>query len=375
MTKPVRLAAALGVFLLGLLASSVSRAVPAEESPGFWSVVPHRTVVGGREAEHGALTVLVDGGAPPAGTVVFTSHKEIPHLRINLRRERETAVLVHQGDKVLFRGRLFYAPPFNSVTVPPGFEPLFFHGDEQEEPCRSCHRLEAKAGDRLPSPGPGPASMCYPCHREEFSAATYSHKTATEWQCLVCHGGETAGVDGSKYWIPAELSQEGLCLGCHKKTAAALEKHEYLHGPLAMGSCTSCHDPHGTRYKMLLHAQITDLCVDCHDLRQDMLGRPYLHKVLEKEGCVACHDAHGSARPFQLRMQPARLCVKCHPGIGATDHPVRGHPVAGGKDPRYENRPLSCVSCHDPHSSEHSSLLPDADVMMLCARCHRYGGS
>jgi predicted CXXCH cytochrome family protein len=54
---------------------------------------------------------------------------------------------------------------------------------------------------------------------------------------------------------------------------------------------------------------------------------------------------------------------------GTTGHPILGHPVTG-KDPH--GKELNCLSCHDPHSSAVSNLMPHGieKGKDLCARCH-----
>jgi len=60
-------------------------------------------------------------------------------------------------------------------------------------------------------------------------------------------------------------------------------------------------------------------------------------------------------------------------GLG---HPVTGHPVSDLMDPKDVTKvmtPLSCMSCHQPHSSAQADLLiNDAqNNMAFCDTCHK----
>jgi predicted CXXCH cytochrome family protein len=56
------------------------------------------------------------------------------------------------------------------------------------------------------------------------------------------------------------------------------------------------------------------------------------------------------------------------------NHPIEGHPVAGPNTALGEGAPnITCLSCHQPHGSNHLHLLPPAftNVTELCGSCHR----
>ena len=60
-------------------------------------------------------------------------------------------------------------------------------------------------------------------------------------------------------------------------------------------------------------------------------------------------------------------------GLG---HPVNGHPVSDLMDPADVTKvktPLSCLSCHQPHSSANADLLikDEQNNMEFCDNCHK----
>jgi len=92
-------------------------------------------------------------------------------------------------------------------------------------------------------------------------------------------------------------------------------------------------------------------------------------------GCNLCHNAHVSDSLYLLSKPVVQLCTGCHIAQKEGMHllaPVQGqitHPVSGVPDPSNPKQELSCVSCHDPHSSNFAKLFP---VARICTKCHKY---
>jgi predicted CXXCH cytochrome family protein len=88
------------------------------------------------------------------------------------------------------------------------------------------------------------------------------------------------------------VPREQLCLQCHVFPHSATD---YVHGPLAAGGCTVCHEPHSSPNRYLLVSDSEAFCFHCHDrerMRDHAGGEPR---------CTSCHDAHMSAKKFLLR--------------------------------------------------------------------------
>ncbi len=109
--------------------------------------------------------------------------------------------------------------------------------------------------------------------------------------CSLCHDDGTQrafGAGGMNMKIP------DLCFECHKDT-----RQSYVHGPVAVGECLQCHDPHGSSYEKLLKKPIPVLCFQCHDSRY----------IVEIEGhsdrlgafCNECHEGHSSTTKRLLK--------------------------------------------------------------------------
>ena len=179
--------------------------------------------------------------------------------------------------------------------------------------------------------------------------------------------------------------QTGLCLACHKETAADVRQHRGYHGHLPAidtTECRACHSEHlgrnadivklsleqfnheQTDYPLRgVHATVP--CANCHPAGQPYRKAPNdclsCHRKEEPhEGklghdCASCHDEsnwrdvrydHGKTA-FPLHDRHAEIaCAACHFGN------------------RYKETPKECVACHEPddvHRGERGTK---------CADCH-----
>ena len=82
---------------------------------------------------------------------------------------------------------------------------------------------------------------------------------------------------------------------CH---TAITENKQYLHGPVAAGECSTCHESHDSKKEKLLINNGPALCFNCHN-NTDVLTKPY-HKKVSKQDCISCHSPHGSNQNFLL---------------------------------------------------------------------------
>lgn len=121
-----------------------------------------------------------------------------------------------------------------------------------------------------------------------------SHGISSKKDCAFCHEG-----DSGTYRIDGNNSV--LCQKCHPPPGSG----KYVHGPVAIGSCTICHDPHGSTNDALLTKTGEDLCFQCH-IAKDALKHLLIQgagdkSFLREKGCGFCHDPHFSDRRFLLR--------------------------------------------------------------------------
>lgn len=123
-----------------------------------------------------------------------------------------------------------------------------------------------------------------------------SHGMITRKDCFVCHD------EKSRSYTIATADAD-LCAKCHDRKPAM----KFVHGPVAIGSCTVCHDPHGQANPALLVASGEALCFRCHTeadaLKHLVIRTPGSGNILREKGCVFCHDPHQSDRRFLLRQK------------------------------------------------------------------------
>jgi len=106
------------------------------------------------------------------------------------------------------------------------------------------------------------------------------HYPYGEGECASCHNEQSLGS--------MLEPQPSLCYICHEDLS---ESYQYLHGPVAGGYCSACHDPHRSTNEKLLRHMGDELCFYCH--KEESVLRNEMHEGLEGMLCTDCHNAHG----------------------------------------------------------------------------------
>lgn len=199
------------------------------------------------------------------------------------------------------------------------------------------------------------ASMCVECHETESKVEVF-HR-----ECSACHANaaEHAAASRPGRVDPGQpASQE--CLGCHSRDSDRMHYAFGDHDKAGL-NCTDCHGNHAPKVDSKTIAQhrtqdSSALCAGCH---QDVLAKfsqRSHHPVLEGGvSCIGCHEPHSSKK---LSLADAtEQCLGCH-------QRVRGPHV-------FEHAPAveDCANCHDPHGAANRHLLTVAQPM-LCLQCH-----
>ena len=170
------------------------------------------------------------------------------------------------------------------------------------------------------------------------------------------------------------------CSECHDE----LERGKSVHPAISMG-CDSCHtavdatvQPHRIKNKIPkgLSANLPDLCYGCHD--KALFTKKYVHPALAM-GCTVCHNPHASNAASLLIDPVGKLCTSCHEKQSSGKHVMTrfaagdDHPLKSRTDPSDSSREISCISCHNPHSSTKPTLFRNENDNSgnMCLLCHR----
>jgi predicted CXXCH cytochrome family protein len=278
--------------------------------------------------------------------------------------------------------------------------------------CIDCHDPKEEALQKAHNNQPFADANCVQCHDPHQSAAPklmakFTHPPFADKQCEVCHA---AAKDG-KIVLTQERVKD-LCVTCHDEQAKEIASATVQH-PGAAGDCTDCHNPHASSQPGLPKTNAVDICLGCHADIAELAKKPVHHQPAFSQGCATCHEPHGGTRPQLLRADGNKLCLECH-GPDSTPvpdkaagvirifdgkvilpddyykqnkvvvlplrygkgHPIAGHPVSDVTDPADVTKvmqKLSCLTCHQPHSSANPDLLVNdqENNTKFCATCHK----
>jgi predicted CXXCH cytochrome family protein len=106
--------------------------------------------------------------------------------------------------------------------------------------------------------------------------------------CSICHGKRKQRSFSSQTYLTMPVPK--LCYDCHTDYTLS---ESYVHGPVAVGQCLFCHNPHKSKIEHLLIAPEPGLCYQCHDIDTIELIAAHLNKQLS--ACTDCHYAHAGS--------------------------------------------------------------------------------
>lgn len=187
------------------------------------------------------------------------------------------------------------------------------------------------------------------CHAD-YSKKAYVHAPVSLGECKSCHEPK----DVSKHTFEPSRKGRDFCEYCHLDQMAKKNVHE----PLKDGDCMQCHDPHSSDSKFLLPGKkVADLCNNCHEIGE---GLKFLHGPMAVGECTICHDSHSSEHQKLLVVEPSELCFSCH--VTIKDELEKFEFV-------HEPATNDCIGCHSGHGANNPMMLK-AKAPQLCYPCH-----
>ena len=112
--------------------------------------------------------------------------------------------------------------------------------------------------------------------------------------CTLCHDKGRQRVFSSQTYLIRPVPE--LCYECHGDYTTSAS---YVHGPVAVGRCLFCHNPHRSRIEHLLKEPQPQLCYLCHNM--DTMKSIPAHLAEPQFACTDCHDAHTSSIKYLLK--------------------------------------------------------------------------
>ena len=248
----------------------------------------------------------------------------------------------------------------------------YIHGPTATGDCTSCHNPHESQNARLLVKNG--AELCFICHLDMQSdlKKKFAH-SALDGGCTSCHNPHGSAV---KKFFPA--AGTGLCYQCHPQIESNLKAAKSIHPPIKTEkACASCHAPHASDAPKLLPKAVKELCLDCHKgfIKKT---QTVLHGPIKDGTCTPCHDAHGSPyeklliKPYSTEFYVSysdaefQFCFSCHNrdllrfpttsfATGFRDGENNLHYLHVNR----KERGKSCKACHVIHAGENPKLIAD----------------
>lgn len=256
------------------------------------------------------------------------------------------------------------------------------HAPVAQKKCLDCHKYEDAAQHRfthLAAADQGVA-LCTSCHRQliPIPGEARSMHGPAQANCMTCHD-----PHGSELKNELKQPQPDLCFSCHKGLKDSLASSPVVHGAMSQdGSCTNCHNPHLSKLPKLAKELQPQQCLNCHDRPLQAAGgrtltnmaallkdNPEHHGPIRLGACTACHEPHAgnqanllsAAYPpefyatFQVDLY--KLCFTCHlPDLATVSQPTAPTGFTDGKKNLHwlhvnQEKGRTCRACHEVHAS------------------------
>lgn len=258
--------------------------------------------------------------------------------------------------------------------------------------CTTCHTVSDKhlAGEKDSATIKDTANDCYRCHTRKDTEANVHTALTSETSCVTCHdphGGNQRFFlrDFSKN---KDVTVKALCTQCHSfDIGENTVKHGAVEDPR---SCLNCHNPHSSKNSKQLKQPVKEMCLSCHDrpIQATLSDSRIIPNIKAKVdsakktmgSCTDCHNAHGTNfnrilvenysisnyneyPPAENAPNPYALCIRCHSdGLLNKDEVESTNFRTPVKNLHWkhvvEEKPgKSCKICHDPHGSKQDAFI------------------
>ena len=196
-------------------------------------------------------------------------------------------------------------------------------------------------------------AACLSCHQANHFLKKFKKEkhAQTGESCLSCHSMHPAQPRAKL------LSQhpQTLRFSCHQEQVAEFNlpyHHKVEEGRM---TCWSCHDPHQTEVsnQRIGYRKINESCYSCHPSQRGPFT--YEHLAVNVGTCRSCHKPHGSENGRLLRRSNQMfLCLECHSGPSISDS------LFGSKIPSYHiTSKATYQNCTICHVKIHGSYLSE----------------
>jgi predicted CXXCH cytochrome family protein len=256
----------------------------------------------------------------------------------------------------------------------------FTHAPVASGDCTGCH-LPHQAGNRnLLRRGEGP-QHCMMCHddvRTALAVVNHIHEPVGR-DCLACH---TPHSSDHRHELKKPMGE--LCLDCHQDVKQKMADAPRVHSAMLTDrQCGNCHAAHGSNEPMLLRQRADRVCMTCHDkaltaadgrtvrsMTPQLREASFLHGPIAAGQCTPCHDAHGGQHAALLRkpfpssfytrfdLKHYELCFECHESALVTSRETRdltgfrnGETNLHYTHVHRDEKGRTCRTCHAIHGS------------------------
>lgn len=256
----------------------------------------------------------------------------------------------------------------------------FAHEPFVKGECTLCHEPHQAGNTKLLRGGEG-SKHCFTCHdglKTVMASASHVHEPAAK-DCNSCH--EPHSTDHAKQ---LRLPLEQNCYSCHDKIKKRVEESNVQHSAMmSADKCANCHNAHASDQGAMLQHRMDQVCLSCHDkavqatdghtiasMKPVLTESKYLHGPIRAGSCSGCHDPHGSKFPnlldrafpktFYTAFDQSKyaLCFTCHDPemVLEEKNPSLTNFRDGDRNLHFvhvnrDDKGRSCKTCHAMHGS------------------------